>query len=175
MASVLPPPSSPATLDATLDQELGKATGRIRLNDLIAGGLTLAHYPAFEVCGSLPALKERFAAEMPEHVRLGIHVMAAQNQLGEVVIGDSHEYDAAIGPFDKPEIDRLILNYLSTFFARDDIEITARWHGMYAKHPRDAFFIAHPAPAVTVVTGLGGAGMTLSFGLADEVVRSIER
>lgn len=41
MASVLPPPA-PTKLDDTLDQELGKATGRIRLNDLLAGGLALA-------------------------------------------------------------------------------------------------------------------------------------
>jgi FAD dependent oxidoreductase TIGR03364 len=145
------------------------------LGPMLAAGLTLRHYKNFQHCPTLAAVRERVARERPEFDRFGIHVLVSQNGLGELVIGDSHEYDAAIGPFDKPEIDRLILNYLRSFFARDDIEITARWHGMYAKHPRDAFFVAHPAPAVTVVTGLGGAGMTLSFGLADEVVRSIER
>jgi hypothetical protein len=54
-----------------------------------------------------------------------------------------------------------------------DLEIAARWHGIYAKHPREAYFVAQPAPGATVATCVGGAGMTLSFGLADQVVRNL--
>ena len=84
--------------------------GGWRLGPMIAGGLTLCHYPTFQDCPSLPRLRRRFEESMPEFVRLGIHVMAAQNSLGEVVIGDSHEYDDAIDPFDKPVIDQMILD-----------------------------------------------------------------
>ena len=41
MATVSPQPP-PHKFDARLDRELGKATGRIRLNDLLVGGLSLA-------------------------------------------------------------------------------------------------------------------------------------
>lgn len=148
---------------------------RFSLGPMLAGGLTLRHYKNFQDCPTLPAVKQRVARETPEFDQYGIHVMVSQNGQGELVIGDSHEYDADIEPFDKPRIDRLILDYLRTFLDVGDLEIAARWHGIYAKHPKDAYFIAHPAPAATVVTGLGGAGMTLSFGLADEVVSRIER
>jgi hypothetical protein len=106
--------------------------------------MTLAHYRAFQDCPSLPILKKRFADEMPDYVRYGIHVMVSQNGLGELTLGDSHEYGA---------------------------EIASRWNGVYVKHPTEPYFVARPVAGVTIVTGVGGAGMTLSFGLAEKIVK----
>jgi FAD dependent oxidoreductase TIGR03364 len=141
-----------------------------RLGPMPAAGLTLLHYKAFAGCPSLPALRERMAREFPDHVRYGIHVMASQNGAGELTLGDSHEYGAAITPFDNPTIDRLVLEYLDSFLPIPGLTIASRWHGVYVKHPKEPFVVLEPAPAVTAVTGLGGAGMTLSFGLAEKVV-----
>jgi FAD dependent oxidoreductase TIGR03364 len=142
--------------------------GGWRLGPHLAGGLTLCHYAAFAGCPSLPRLRQRFADEMPACVRFGIHVMASQNHLGEVVIGDSHEYDADISPFDKAEIDDLILAYLRQMVRLPDEVVAARWHGVYAKHPTLPLFAASPEPGVEVRVAPGGAGMTLAFGLAQE-------
>jgi D-hydroxyproline dehydrogenase subunit beta len=142
-----------------------------RVGPMLAAGLTLAHYRAFQNCQSLRALKKRFADEMPDYVRYGIHVMVSQNGLGELTIGDSHEYDAEITPFDKQEIDELVLRYLDTFFIATNLRIASRWNGVYVKHPTEPYFVARPAAGVTVVTGVGGAGMTLSFGLAEKIVK----
>ena len=49
------------------------------------------------------------------------------------------------------------------------IPMAARWHGIYVKHPTEPYVVAHPAPGVTAITGAGGAGMTLSLGLAEQV------
>jgi FAD dependent oxidoreductase TIGR03364 len=141
-----------------------------RLGPMLAAGLTLRHYAAFAACPSLPALVRRLDAELPEYGRFGIHVMAAQNGRGELVLGDSHEYGDAVGPFDKPSIDDLILRYLARFLDVPGLTVAERWHGTYARHPSEPYFLARPAEGVTVLTGLGGAGMTLSFGVAEQVV-----
>jgi FAD dependent oxidoreductase TIGR03364 len=142
--------------------------GGWRLGPHLAGGLTLCHYTGFAVCPSLPALRRRVEAGMPDYVRYGIHVMASQNHLGEVVIGDSHEYDDDIDVFEKPEIDELILTYLRRIARLPDPAVARRWSGIYAKHPDRAVFTAEPQPGCHVIGSPGGAGMTLSFGLAGE-------
>ena len=142
--------------------------GGWRLGPHLAGGLTLCHYKAFEVCDTLGAVRSRVVATMPEYVKYGIHVMAAQHNGGEVVIGDSHEYDADIDLFDKPRIDELILDYLRGLVRLPDWHIATRWHGVYAKHPTQLFVTTEPQPGCVIAVAPGGAGMTLSFGLAED-------
>src|SRR5262245_58196813 len=84
---------------------------RFQLGTHLAAGPTLRHYASFAKCPTLPALARRLDAELPEYGRYGIHVLVSQNAHGELTIGDSHEYGDAIGPFDNPLIDDLILAY----------------------------------------------------------------
>jgi FAD dependent oxidoreductase TIGR03364 len=139
----------------------------------LAAGLTLRFYESFQVCRTLPALKERIAAETPEYDRWGIHVLVSQTAGGELTIGDSHEYGAAVDPFDRSEIDDLVLSYARGFLQAPALEIAQHWHGVYAKHPDQPFVSLSPAPHVRVVTATGGSGMTLSFGLAEDTVREM--
>jgi D-hydroxyproline dehydrogenase subunit beta len=141
-----------------------------RIGPMLAAGLTLRHYDSFRDCNSLPALKQRIARESPWYDRYGIHVLVSQNGHGELTIGDSHEYDAAIEPFDKAEIDEWILAYLKTFLDAPELRIASRWNGTYVKHSTQPYVVIHPEPNVVAITGVGGAGMTLSFGLAGQVV-----
>jgi FAD dependent oxidoreductase TIGR03364/phosphonatase-like hydrolase len=142
---------------------------RFRVGTMLAAGLTLRHYPTFANCPTLPALVRRLDAVLPEYGRFGIHVLIAQNEQGELVLGDSHEYGDAIEPFDKAEIDDLVLAYLRTFVTIPDLQIAARWHGVYVKHPTKPYVAVEPWPNALAVTGVGGAGMTLSFGLAEKL------
>ncbi|HMO36582.1 MAG TPA: TIGR03364 family FAD-dependent oxidoreductase [Gemmatales bacterium] len=143
-----------------------------QLGTMMAGGLTLRHYRAFQICPSLPRLVERLEREYSEYTRLGIHVMVAQNATGEIILGDSHEYGDDIDPFDKTQIEELILRYLDKMIRLPEMRIAARWHGIYAKHPTMPYVIAQPNDRVLAVTGVGGAGMTLSMGLADRLVQT---
>jgi glycine/D-amino acid oxidase-like deaminating enzyme len=65
----------------------------------------------------------------------------------------------------------LITGYLETFAVFRDNEIAETWNGVYAKLKDGGTEIVNsPEPGVTIVNGLGGAGMTLSLGLCEEVV-----
>ncbi len=139
------------------------------MGPMLATGLSLRHYPAFGICPSLPELRERVVRDYPALERWGIHLLVSQNGLGEVTLGDSHEYGLDPEPFDRLEIDDLILDYLQKFLRLPALTINQRWHGIYAKHfERDAI-VETPAPNVRVVNGVGSTGMTTSFGLAQEV------
>jgi len=140
-----------------------------RMGPLVAGGLTLQHYQSFASCPSLPALKNRIAEETPEINRYGIHVLASQNDAGEMLLGDSHEYDDDISIFDKSEIDDLIVRELRRLIRLPSFEITRRWHGIYANVPTEGNLTAEPQPGVRIAVAPGGSGMTLSFGLAEQL------
>lgn len=141
-----------------------------KLGPSLCAGLTLTHYGAFDHCRSLPTLKTRIATETPHFPHWGIHVMMSQNASGELIMGDSHEYGLNPEPFDQEEVNQLILNYLKTFANPPSLAIAATWHGVYAKLPGKTEFVTHPEPGVTVINALSGAGMTLSFGLAEEQI-----
>lgn len=153
---------------------LAAQPGNWRIGSALCGGLSLIHYNSFKVAESLPLLKSKYANEMEDYLDWGIHVMASQNEMGELTIGDSHEYGTTQDPFDKDFINQLIKNYLHKFASFKDYTVVQSWNGVYAKLTNgDTELFFSPEPGVYVVNGLGGAGMTLSFGLAEEVVADL--
>ena len=153
---------------------LASQPGGWSIGPAICGGLSLIHYNSFKAASSLQMLEHRYQNEMAEYLRWGIHVMVSQNGRGELTIGDSHEYGPIHDPFDKQFINALILTYLRKFAHFKDRSLIESWNGLYTKHTEGrphTFF--SPEPAVYVLNALGGAGMTLSFGLAEEVVASM--
>ncbi|WP_459557834.1 TIGR03364 family FAD-dependent oxidoreductase [Lacunimicrobium album] len=136
----------------------------------MASGLTLRHYPAFNCCPSLQQVKQRVAETMPELDRYGIHVMASTTPNGELILGDSHEYGDDIEPFDKSEIDDLIMREINKVIVLSDARISRRWTGFYAKHPKQMFSVREVEPSVYLVNGLGGNGMSLSLAVSESVI-----
>ena len=144
-----------------------------RVGTSLCAGLTLAHYASFADCPTLPAYKKRIQDESPHFFDWGIHVMVSQNGKGELVLGDSHEYGQSFDPFIREDINEYILDYLRTFFQGADMRIMERWYGVYAKNPEGIDFIRQVSPKNLLVTGVGGAGMTHSFGLAEDLINQL--
>jgi FAD dependent oxidoreductase TIGR03364 len=142
-----------------------------RIGPSLCGSLSMVHYPGFQVAPSLPVLKERYNEQYAEYLKWGIHVMAAQNHTGELTVGDSHEYGLVHDPFDKDFINKMILDYLYTFTRLKDTRVVQTWHGILPKLTNGKTeLVLEPAPNVTIINGMGGNGMTLSFGLCEQLI-----
>jgi len=142
----------------------------VNLGPTLCAGLTLRHYAAFSKCASLAAVDARYDLENKGYKDHGVHVLLAQNAQGELIIGDSHHYSRTVEPFDQEFVNDIILDYLRNFTSLGNLRIVERWHGIYPKLQGNLNLLVEPEPNVTIVNGLGGAGMTLSFGLAEEVI-----
>lgn len=141
------------------------------LGSSLCGGLSLIHYKSFEIAPSHNALKEHFMQTIPEYIKWGIHVMASTNEKGQLTIGDSHEYGNNPLPFDKASINNLVLEYLKEFTNFPSYKVEESWNGVYAKMMDGRTeLVLEPENGVTIINGLGGAGMTLSFGLCEQIV-----
>ncbi len=142
-----------------------------RLGPALCSPLSLVHYNSYQVAPSFPLLKKRIEAEFAKYLQYGIHLLVSQNQAGELTIGDSHEYGPNPDPFDRHCINDLILRYLDSFARFSNSRVIETWNGVYPKLTNGATdIILSPAQGVTIVNGFGGAGMTLAFGLAEEVL-----
>lgn len=140
----------------------------------LCGGLSLTHYKSFAAASSLPPLKKRYEKELPEYINYGIHVMVSQNGNSELTIGDSHEYGPTHDPFDRKHINDMILKYLKTFARFRENSILETWNGVYAKITSgESHLFISPEPGVYLFNGLGGNGMTLSFGLAEQLAERL--
>lgn len=143
------------------------------LGSIFVSDLTLCHYPAFRNCPSTAKLRTRLEAELPEHHRWGVHVIAAQHHDGTLTLGDSHEYGLDLPPDNLPKVDELILGALRDFAVIPDLRIASRWQGIYLKSKiGQTQVVLHPREHVTMVTAMGGLGMTLSWGLAKRTLES---
>ena len=145
-----------------------------RIGASICGGLSLLHYKSFTASSSLTKLRMKIEEEIPEYLKYGIHVMVSQNNEGELTVGDSHEYALDFDPFDKIEINNMILDYLKKLIHIDQWEMIQSWNGVYPIMTNGASdLFLNPEPGVYILNGIGGHGMTMSFGFAEEMINNI--
>jgi FAD dependent oxidoreductase TIGR03364 len=150
----------------------GRIAGVSELGPHLCAGLTLLHYGAFQDCPSLARVRERMARERPEHIEHGIHILVSQHADFTFTIGDSHHVlpDAALRA---SRVDELMLEALAEFFPAERVELVERWEGVYARGLNEPYTVKTFEDGVWGIGALGGAGMTLSFGLAERTIAGL--
>ncbi len=139
-----------------------------RLPAAVMSDLGLHRYRGYADCPALPALRARLAADQPQHLADGVHLIVVQSADGTLVVGDSHHYDATPDPFQPEAVDALILAEFAAVLGAAP-PVLERWIGVYPSGPEDAFVEAI-SPGVRLVSVTSGTGASTAFGLAEEVL-----
>jgi FAD dependent oxidoreductase TIGR03364 len=134
----------------------------------IADGDSMRYYPAF----AGPALQELRAAEPQPAVAAERHMqlLCVQRAHGGLTIGDTHAY-AEPFPFDLDEAPyRHLTGVVEALLGRPLPPVARRWSGVYAQclDPSAVLHRQQVDPALWLVTGPGGRGMTLAPAIAED-------
>jgi FAD dependent oxidoreductase TIGR03364 len=149
-------------------QMMRLASPGYRLPATIMSDLGLVRYLGYAALPEAAVLRAQLAAEQPDHLANGIHLIVAQSADGSLVVGDSHHYAATPDPFASAEVERLILEEFGAVFGVVP-PVLERWTGTYASADRHSVVEA-PLDAVRLVTVTSGTGASTSFALAEEVI-----
>ena len=154
-------------------QMLRLADPGFKLPASLMSDLGLGRYAGYAALEAADPLKARLAAEQPDHLEHGVHLIVVQSADGSLVVGDSHQYAATPDPFGQEEVDALILEEFRAALGIAPPTILERWIGTYASAADKAAFIDAPAAAVRLAIVTSGAGASTGFAIGEEVVASL--
>lgn len=109
-----------------------------KLNASLYSGLSISRYPAFEICPSHAELVK--ASQQGFIQEFGIHILIKQNEFGELIVGDSHEYHSIneAPQFEqREEINEFIQTYCHEKLGLTLPPIQKRWNGYYLTHEHE--------------------------------------
>ncbi len=134
--------------------------------------LSLVRYEGYAGLPESSALRERLLKERRAHLDAGVHLIVVQASDGSLVVGDSHDYGPSPDPFQRKDIDDLILSALDETLPGDFGQPTERWTGTYAWSPHQPWFTEEVDKDVHLTVITCGAGMSTAFAIAERVVSS---
>lgn len=154
-------------------QMLRLADPGIKVPGALMSDLGLARYAGYANLEAAKPLKQRLAAEQPEHLKHGIHLIVVQSADGSLVVGDSHHYAATPDPFALQTVDELIVEEFRAALGIEAPPVIERWCGTYASASDRAVLIDAPEPAVRVGIVTCGAGASTGFAIGEELIGSL--
>ncbi len=141
--------------------------GGYHLNAAVMSDLSLVRYRGFSELPGAQRLEDRLRLEVPRALQHGIHLIVVQSADGSLVVGDSHQYGAALPPFVPAEAEELILAEMQRMLCLGHYQVEERWTGIYPSGTQDAF-METVLPDVQVLSVTSGTGMSTAFALAEE-------
>ncbi len=134
--------------------------------------LSLLRYAGYAALPEAEGLRDRLAADRPDHLANGVHLIVVQNADGSLVVGDSHHYAATPDPFRSAAVDDLVLDEFERVTGWPAPPVVERWIGTYASAPGQ-YVIETPDDGVHLVTITNGTGASIAFGLAERVIAEL--
>ncbi|VAX45083.1 Monomeric sarcosine oxidase [Acinetobacter calcoaceticus] len=144
---------------------------RQNLNASIYSGLSISRYPAFEIC---PSHAELIKTSQQGFIKeFGIHILIKQNEFGELIVGDSHEYhpiNEAPQFEQREDINQFIKTYCHEKLGLTLPPIQKRWNGYYLTHEHELACVTEAEKNIFLVSAIAGKGMTTGAGFIKEVL-----
>lgn len=156
-------------------QMLRLADPGFKLPAALMSDLGVARYLGFSELGAAAALKARLAAEQPQHLSAGVHLIVVQSVDGSLIVGDSHEYATTPDPFSHEQVDALILEEFRAALGIEPPPILHRWTGTYASATDRQALIQAPEPGVRIAIVTSGAGASTAFAIGEELIASFSQ
>jgi FAD dependent oxidoreductase TIGR03364 len=154
-------------------QMLRLADPGYRLSAAVMSDLGLGRYAGYAALPEAGPLRARLAAEQPDHLANGVHLIVVQSADGSLVVGDSHHYAPTPDPFSHQAVDSLILDEFAAVLPGPVPPVLERWTGTYASAPDAAVLKDKPLHGVRLVMVTTGAGASTGFALGEEVVADL--
>lgn len=144
----------------------------LHMDAALMSDLSLLRYGGYAALPQAAQLQARLAADCPEALANGVHLIVVQSADGSLVVGDSHHYAPTPHPFSSEHVDRLILDEFAALFGPGRAEVEARWTGTYAS-AGTANFRDTPEADVRLVMITSGTGASTAFAIGEETIEEL--
>ena len=146
--------------------------GSFRLPGSVMSDQSLVRYLGYAELPQATAVRARLQAEQPQVLAEGVHLIVVQGADGGLIVGDSHHYEWSPSPFQRAEVDALILDEMHAVLRLPGARVTERWSGTYASGP-DTMIRQRVDDGVHLVIVTSGTGASTSFAIGEETIEAI--
>jgi FAD dependent oxidoreductase TIGR03364 len=159
-------------------QMLSGIASNTKIKGSILTGWSIRRYECFHEC---PSYQQIISQEDPNSFQRlhGIHILAKQEADGTIILGDSHHY-ASHGPNavstdyeDIVSVNDFMITEAKKILNIDHFELRNAWAGLYSQCTDKPILVENISDDITVVTGIGGKGMTASLGYTQEFLNKL--